>query len=372
MGRSLANILYMALKELRSLVADPVLMVLLLYSFTYAIYEVASNTRLEVVDAAIAMVDEDRSSLSLRLADAFLPPHFKPAIELAPDRIDEVLDAGDFVFVVNVPPRFERDLLAGRTPEIQVNVDATAMSMAGNGRVYIQDIVLTEIGIIWLGSGERSSPVELTVRAAFNQPESQWFMAVMQMIENINILAIILTGAALIREREHGTIEHLLAMPVRPIEIMLSKILANGAAILIGTVLSIEVIVRGLLGVPIIGSVGLFIGGMAFYLFAMTSLGILVATLARTMPQLGLLSIPIFVIMSLLSGTMTPRESMPDWLQSAMLISPSTHFVRFTQAVLYRDAGLDLVWPQLLGVIATGGLFFVLALVRFRRSLAQA
>lgn len=373
MHRFLGNIFNMAVKELRSLIADPVLMLLLLYSFTFAVYEVASNSRMEVVDAAIAIADEDHSQLSRRIIDAFLPPYFKPAVELSAAEIDNVLEAGEFVFVLNIPPGFERDMLAGRKPQIQVNVDATAMSMAGNGLVYVEDIVLREISFYLAQTVEvERPPVDLMVRAAFNPNlDSAWFMAVMQLIENINILAIILTGAALIREREHGTIEHLLAMPVRPAEIMLSKIVANGAAILLGAILSIFVIVRGVLGIPIIGSVGLFSLGLALYLFAMTALGIMVATLARTMPQLGLLSIPIFIVMSLLSGSLTPRESMPEWLQGAMMISPSTHFVRFTQAVLYRDAGLTLVWPELLGICITGGLFFVVALSRFRRSLAE-
>jgi ABC-2 type transport system permease protein len=372
MRRALGNISAMALKELRSLLADPVLMLLLVYSFTYAVYEVARNARMEVVDAAIAIVDQDRSEISRRIFDAFLPPYFKPARMLDAADVDAALDAGDFVFVVEIPSEFERDLIAGREPEMQINVDATAMSMAGNGLVYAQNIILGEVAdFLGLRLGGDQSAVRLSVRTAFNPNlDSTWFMAVMQLIENVNILAIVLTGAALIREREHGTIEHLLAMPVAPFEIMLAKIIANGGAIILGVLVSMEVVVKGFLGVPIAGSVGLFAVGLSMYLFAMTSLGILTATLARTMPQLGFLAIPIFVVMNLLSGSMTPRESMPPWLQAAMLISPSTHFVKFAQAVLFRGAGADIVWPQMVGILATGAVFFAAALARFRRALA--
>lgn len=371
MRRSFGNIAALAFKEWRSLLADPVLMLLLVYSFTFAVYEVARNARMEVIDAAVAIVDEDDSEISRQIANAFLPPYFKPAEIINAGRLDADLDAGTYVFAIEIPSGFERDLVAGRRPQIQINVDATAMSMAGNGLVYAENIIASEIaGFLGRSMDGLATNIRLQVRAAFNPNlDSTWFMAIMQMIENINILAIILTGAALIREREHGTIEHLLAMPVTPIEIMLAKIIANGGAILLGVTLSTEWVVKGALGVPIAGSFALFALGLSLYLFAMTSLGILVATISRTMPQLGLLAIPIFVVMNLLSGSMTPRESMPEWLQWTMLLAPSTHFVKFAQAVLFRGAELAAVWPQILGIVATGSLFFALALMRFRRAL---
>ncbi|NJM91272.1 MAG: ABC transporter permease, partial [Rhodospirillaceae bacterium] len=190
---------------------------------------------------------------------------------------------------------------------------------------------------------------------------SRSFIAVMQLTENITILAIILTGAAFIREREHGTIEHLLVMPVTPFEIMFAKIWANGAAVLAATALSLYAIVRGLLAIDFPGSAPLFLFGTGLYLFSATALGIFLATLARSMPQFGLLSIPVFTVMNLLSGAATPLESMPVWLQTTMQISPSTHFVKFAQSVLFRDAGLDLVWRHLLPIAGLGLALFVVA-----------
>ena len=102
------------------------------------------------------------------------------------------------------------------------------------------------------------------------------------------------------------------------------------------------------------------------------ALGILLSTIATTMPQFGLLSIPVFVVMNMLSGGRTPIESMPPLLQSAVQVLPSAHFVTFAQAVLYRDAGLGIVWPQLLGMALLGAVFFILTLRRFRATLAAA
>ena len=373
MGSTLTNIFRLGLKELRSLYADPVLLILMLYTFTVAIYEVAQNVRMEVEDAAIAIVDEDHSQLSHRLADAFLMPQFKPAVEIPAGHVDAALENGEYIFVLTIPPHFERDLLAGRKPGLQLDVDATAMSLAGNGAVYIENIALREIAVAQHLSGTESAlPFSVVVRAAFNANlSSRQFMAIMQLTENITILAIILTGAALIREREHGTIEHLLVMPVTPFEIMCAKIWANGLAILLATALSLYAVVQAVLDVEVQGSVPLFLAGSALYLFSVTALGIFLATLAGSMPQFGLLSIPVFIVMNLLSGAMTPLESMPAWLQMAMQASPSTHFVKLAQSILFRGAGIDLIWTHLAPIAGIGAVLFTVAWMRFRRAIAQ-
>lgn len=372
LGR-LHRIYRLGVKELHSVKSDPVLVFLLIWAFTFMIYQVAENAKMEVIDASVAVIDEDRSELSRRLADAFLAPYFKPAVSISADRIDEVLDTGEFIFVVDIPPRFESDLLQGKRPELQVNVDATAMSIAGNGASYISSIITDEVRR-FLNQADLGSelPVNLVVRAKFNPNlNSSWFMAVMQIVNNVTLLAMILTGAALIREREHGTIEHLLVMPVRSTDIMIAKIWANGLIIIVAAALSLVVIVEGALQVPILGSKPLFIAGAVFYLFSITSLGILLATLAGSMPQFGLLTILIYIVMNLLSGSTTPLESMPYWLQQTMQLSPSTHYVSFSQAVLYRGAGMEIVWPELLAMFAIGCAFFLLALWRFRKAIVR-
>ena len=370
--RSATVIFRLGLKEIASLLRDPVLMGLILYAFTLAIFSVAEGVRVEVRNAAIAIVDEDRSELSARLKGAFLPPEFKPPVEIGLDEMDAALDTGRVSFVLDIPPDFEADLLAGRMPSLQLNVDATAMTLAGNGTRYIQEILFSEIRD-FLGRDEvgDDAPATLAIRAQFNPNlQSEWFYSVMQLVNNVTILAIVLSGAAVIREREHGTIEHLLVMPVTPTEIMLSKVWANGLVIVAAAILSIHAVVRGALGVPIAGSTMLFALGSVVYLFSVTSLGIMLATIARSMPQFGLLSIPVFVVLNLLSGATTPLESMPETLGTIMQASPATHFVAFSQAVLYRGAGIATVWPQLVAIAGIGAVFFALALLRFRATMA--
>lgn len=369
----LVNIFRLGLKELSSLSRDVVMMALIVYTFTMAVYDVAKGVRTEVQNASVAVIDADGSEFSRRLIDAIQPPYFQHPRRIDRNAVDRAMDLGEVTFVLDLPPRLEADLLAGRRPEIAIDVDATAMTQAGVGTGYLQSIVsrTTQEFLISRGAGI-ALPATVVTRAYFNPNlESIRFNAVMQVVENITILAVILLGAAVMRERERGTIEHLMVMPVTAAEIALAKIWANGLVVLVAVLLSLVFVVGMALGVPVSGSLTLFLCATALYLFAATALGILLATVANTMPQFGLLAIPIFVVMNLLSGTTTPMEAMPEWLGIAMQASPSTHFVALAQAILYRGAGLETVWPQMAAILGLGLAFLLAALLRFRAMLAR-
>ena len=372
--RTLSTIFWLATKELRSLFRDWVLLGLVVYSFSLAIIAQAQSNAQELHNASIAIVDEDHSELSRRIARAFLPPYFKPAEMVEERDVDHLMNIGKYTFIVDIPPHFERDVLGRRSPTLQVAVDATAVVQAGIGSGYAQQIMSTEIdNFVARAVGTSLPPVNLAVRIAFNpNVATAWFTSVMGLVNSVTMLAIILAGAAVVREREHGTMDHLLVMPISPFEIAMSKILANSLVITVAVVLSLYIVVRQLLGIPIAGSVPLFMVGVVAYLFFATSIGVFLATIARTMPQLGLLYILVAVPLNLLSGGNTPLESMPPFLRTVMQASPSTYFVSFAQEILYRGAGFDVVWPQFAAVAAIGGLFLGLGLLRFRSVAAQA
>jgi ABC-2 type transport system permease protein len=367
------NILHLGVKELRSLGRDTLMIVLILFAFTVQVYLTATGLPESLHKAPIAIVDEDRSPLSSRIVNAFYPPHFLMPAIIDQYAMDPSMDVGLYTFVLDIPPDFQRDVLAGRQPAIQLNVDATRMSQAFIGNSYIQSIVNGEVAAFVQGHREVITlPAELEVRALFNPNlSSVWFGSVMELINSITMLSIILTGAALIREREHGTIEHLLVMPLTPFEIMTAKVWAMGLVVVLVATASLVSIVQGLLKVPIEGSIGLFILGMALHLFATTSMGIFLGTVARSMPQMGLLMIVVLLPLQMLSGGYTPRESMPVLVQNIMLAAPTTHFVSLAQEILYRGAGFSIVWPQFLALIAIGSIFFILALSRFRKTISS-
>jgi ABC-2 type transport system permease protein len=372
--RSISNIFWLGTKELRSFLRDFVLLGLVIYSFSLAIMAQAQSNSQEVRNASVGIVDEDHSVLSRRIAAAFLPPYFQKPQPIAERDIVPLMNAGRYTFILDIPPHFERDVLAGDEPAIQLDVDATAMVQAGLGSGYAQQIITTEIdNFLSRAEGGPLSPVNLVVRLAFNpNAETGWFTSVMGIINSITMLAIVLAGAAVIREREHGTMDHLLVMPLTPFEIAMSKIWANGLVIIVAVALSLYFVVQRVLGIPIAGSIPLFLVGAAVYLFFATAVGIFLGTLARSMPQLGLLFLLVYLPLAMLSGANTPLESMPPWLATAMQASPTVHFVSIAQAILYRGAGFAVVWREFLIVALIGGLFLVLALLRFRRVASTA
>ncbi|MGO9604319.1 MAG: ABC transporter permease [Candidatus Binataceae bacterium] len=371
--QQIRHVIQLGGKELLSLFRDPVLIFLIIYSFTFSVYTPSKSAVMDVINASVAVVDEDHSPASRQIREALLPPLFLPPAEIPFSEINDVLDEGKYTFVIDIPPKFQHDLTKGITPTVEIITDATAMSQAGRGPSYIQKIISREVEPYWSGKDKASNRelVRLVTRARFNPNMQQgWFVAINQIINNISVLAIFLTGAAVLREREHGTIEHLLVMPLRPSELMFSKIWANGLVVVVAAMASLFLVVKGAIGVPVAGSIWLFVGGLVVYLFSVTALGIMLATMVRSMPQFGLLAFPVFIVMSLLSGGQTPLESMPILLQRIMQFVPSTHFVSFSQAVLFRNASPGMVWPAVAKMFLIGSAYVVFTLSRFRKMLA--
>lgn len=370
--RTIQNILWLGFKELRSLLSDAVLVGFVVFAFTWTVYSQATGTSNEVNNASIAFADEDGSTLSGELTSAFFPPRFQNPVPIRTGEIEDAMDRGRFMFVVTIPPRFEHDLRAGRHPDIQLSIDATAMQQAGIGAGYIKNIIDQRISsFLQRADIPPSGAAHLVVRKLFNpNGVSAWFTSVVAIINQLTLLTIVLTGAAVIREREHGTLEHLLVMPLTAFEIAMAKVWANGLVILIATAMSLYLIVQTALDVPFAGSHALWFGGVVLYLFFATALGIFLGTISRSMAQFALLIILVVVVLQLLSGGSTPVESQPGWLQAITYFLPTRHFVSFSQVIIYRGGGLAAVWRHFAVVAAIGVAFFVYSLSLFRRSIA--
>ncbi|WP_166423323.1 ABC transporter permease [Paraglaciecola sp. 20A4] len=370
--RSWVNIYWLGRKELRSVLGDFILVLLIAYSFSVAIYAEATATSESVNNASVAIVDEDHSALSRAIANALFPPYFKVPEVISAREVDEAMDHDRFMFVIGIPPNFERDVRNGDQPSIQISIDATAVIQASLGNAYIQNIVTDEVNHYINRSDEETVyPVVLVQRRAFNpNGTGMWFGAFNSLLNQISMLTIILTGAALLREREHGTIEHLLVMPLTSFQIVMSKVWANGLIILVSFVLSTFFMVEGILDVPIAGSRMLLFGGTALYLLAAAAIGIFLGTVARSMAQFALLLLMVIVPIMLLSGGLTPIESQPEIIQPITWLLPSRHYMAFAQAVVFRGANISIVWPQMLTILGLGTVFFGASLMLFRRSIS--
>jgi len=208
MGPSLSNIFRLGVKELHSVRRDAVMMGLIVYTFTFAVYVPSRHAQTELRDGSVAIVDADRSQLSARIGDALMAPHMQPAVPIDARRADAVLDSGEFTFVIEIPPGFQADAAAGRRPTAQVIIDATAITQAAQGAAYIRRVFEREAqSVVGRDAAQAAEPIAVVSRAKFNPNlQTQWFMGVMQFINVITILSIVLTGAALMRERGYGRI----------------------------------------------------------------------------------------------------------------------------------------------------------------------
>jgi len=371
---TISNIFWLGTKEVRSVLRDFVMIGLIIWSFGPGLILRATGQPEAVNNASVAFLDEDRSTLSRSLQDALTQPFFRTPELIDANELDQVIDESTYTFVVVIPPRFEEDIRDGLRPELQLNVDATAVMQAANGAAYMQEMLQRKLAEFT----QRSDPAEFTTvelisRRAFNANGVQaWFESVVALLDQISILTIVLVGAALLREREHGTIEHLLVMPLGAFEIATAKVLANGLVILTAFVISLIGIVEWTLGVPIAGSRLLLIFGAFIYLFSAAAIGIFLAIITRTMAQFALLMLLLIMPMIMLSGGVTPIESQPQWLQPVTQFLPSRHFMAFSQAIVFRGAGISTLWPQLLAMTGLGAVFFGASLIMFRRSISSA
>jgi ABC-2 type transport system permease protein len=370
--RTWTNIFWLGTKELRSLFSDLLMVVFIVWSFSFAITSRANGVGEAVNNASISIVDEDHSALSRHLGDALYPPYFKSPVLIGAPDVDWSMDQSRTMFVITIPPRFEADVRQGRNPAIQLDIDATAVMQAGLGAGYIENILAGEVSRFGNRSDAPSSPaVSIVTRLAFNPNGTQsWFFAIVALLDQLSMLTIVLTGAALLREREHGTIEHLMVMPLTAFQIAMAKVWANGLVILVAFTLSMIFVVEGALDVPIAGSRLLLFTGTTIYLFAAAAIGIFLGTIARTMAQFALLMMMTIMSMMMLSGGMSPIESQPEVIQPLTWLLPSRHYMSFAQAVIFRGAGFDIVWPQFLTVAGLGTVFFAASLLLFRRSIA--
>ncbi|WP_168879841.1 ABC transporter permease [Rhizobium sp. P28RR-XV] len=370
--RSLLIIFWLGTKELRALAKDPTMIIFMIWAFGVGIYVQATGAGETVNNASIAVVDEDRSQLSRSIADLFYPPYFQAAKAISVADIDQTMDQGQYMLVVVIPPGFERDVRKGRETAIQVIADATASQQATLGAAYIQSMITSEINRYTQIVGQTEGlPSTIVIRRAFNSNGTQsWFRAIASLADQLSMLIIILTGAALLREREHGTIEHLLVMPLTAFEIALAKVWANGLVIVVAFLCSLVFVVEGALHVPVAGSIGLLLLGTTIYVLAAAAIGIFLGTIARTMAQFALLMMMTVMPMMMLSGGMSPVESQPQWVQYITWLLPSRHYVNFMQAIVYRGAGFEIVWTEFATVLIMGVTFLTASLILFRRSIA--
>ncbi|MGL5117144.1 MAG: ABC transporter permease [Beijerinckiaceae bacterium] len=373
MLRRMSDTFVLMRKEWRVLLGEPVMIGLLFYAFVFAVM-MASGAGGSVRNVRVAIVDHDHSALSERLGFTLRRPFFLQPLAMSELEAENAMTHGRITFALQIPPHFTADLLAGRNPRLELLVDATAMSQAFNGAGYITSFVNDEISAYLTDRLPPSTAVpQANLRTRFNQNlESRGFMGVMELSQMITMIGVVLTGAAVLRERERGTMEHLLVLPIRASSILLSKILATVVVMILCVTASVMIVIKLVLGIAIAGSPLLYLAGAALYMFSVTSIGVFLALAVRSTQEFGLVCMLVIMPMMILSGVMTPVESAPWFIRSVMSVLPTPHFVQFSADVAFRAAGLELVWPALVTMGAIGVGFIAGALGVFRLSVSRS
>ncbi len=362
----------MVVKEIRQLLRDVPLLLFLIYAFTIEIYLAGSGGALELNRAKVIVHDADRTDASRDLIYRFMPPYFEMAGEVRDIRTGlAMLDRGDALVLLDVPERFEETLIRGeRAASVQMQIDTSNTTLG-----YLAASYGAQIGAIFVRERTESffqdeglPVIRNEQRVWFNQDlKDSWYKVISELLTMMTAVSVLLPGAAMVREKERGTIEQLLVSPISPFQVLISKVLAMDIVILIATAVSLFVIMQPLFGLPARGSLVLFFSLVALYVFTTAGLGLVVATVARNSAQVGMLTILFVTPMIMLSGTWTPPEAMPRVLQFLIRLSPLNHFIEISYGILLRGAGVALLWDSILAMFIMGNLLLLVGVWRFRR-----
>ncbi len=366
----------MGVKEFLQLGRDVVLMVFVVYLFTVDIYMQGGGISLELRNAITVVYDADRSEASRELIDRFRKPYFQLGrVLINATEGERLLDRGKAMVMLEIPPRFQESVLAGEPTEVLAQVDTSNSVLGLSAASYAERIVgrysleRATDRLRSMGGGRATWPrIDDDTRVWYNPTmRSSWFLSVSELLQVVTMLSIILPAAAMVREKERGTVEQLLVSPLSPFQIMFPKILSMTLVILTGTLVSLFVIMEPFFAVPMKGSLALFLLVTALYTFTTAGIGLFVSTIARNLAQVGMLSMLIVAPMIFLSGAFTPPEAMPGWLRAMVVLSPLNYYIKASFGILLKGAGLKILWDSIAAMALLGGIIFGFGIWRFRR-----
>lgn len=367
-------------KELLQLTRDRVLLAFVVYIFTLHLIVTTNGLSWQLQHVPMLVADRDQSAASREFTAGFRQPYFKLVPELDPGRALAALDSGEARVYVEIPNGFEKGIRRGTSPaNVQVLVDGSHVTLATLAASYAtrraeefgREDASARVGR--LGAGGRPPEIETRNRVAYNFTlDDRWSGSLAMLLTMLTVAGVVLPAAALVREKERGTIEQLLVAPVTPLEIMLSKTVAMVFVSVMGTMLGVYAVMQPLYSVPLRGSAPLFFTLAALFAFANAGIGLFLATLARNSGQVGLLSILTVLPLIELSGTFTPVEAMPRALAAVMNLSPLTHYVRIAFGIALRGDSASMLATPIAWLIAVAALWFLLGLWRFRRQFSAS
>ena len=359
-------------KELRQLWRDRPLAAFIVYIFTLDIIIAAGAGSRDLRDVRVVVHDGDRTAASRELIHLLRPPYFKQLgnAASASEGLSR-LNSGDAMIVLDIPAGFERTLKRGNEPaDVQVLIDTTRAIRGYLAAGYVAQIterLSASLAGARVGTSIGAGRIVNEPRVWYNPDlNPAWFLTISELLTMITVACIVLPGAALVREKERGTIEQLLVSPLVPFQVMFAKVLAMMLVTVAGTAFALLAVMYPVFGVPVRGSLTLFLVLTALYAFTNAGLGLMAATFARNSGQLGMIVLLLITPIIMLSGTWVTLESMPEALRDATMLSPLRHFIDIAYGILLRGSGWETLWPSVAAMSVLGLALFGTGLWRFR------
>lgn len=369
----------MLIKEFRQIFREPRMRTLIMLSPILQMMLFGYAVSTDVKETPTAIVDLDHTPASRALAARFTSSgHFRLVGMVGEEsQVAGLLDRGDAVVVLRMNRGFQGDMAAGRTAVVQLLLDGSDSSTAGVVLSYASTIVrgfsqdrLVERLRRETGARVDQLPLRLESRAWFNENrESRNFYVPGVIAMIVSLITLMLTGMAVVREREIGTMEQLMVSPIRPVEFILGKTLPF-AVISFFDVMLITAVAVFWFHVPIRGSFLLLLLCTCLYLLASLSAGLLISTISQTMQQAMMSMLLFYFPVMLLSGMVFPISNMPVVIQWLTLANPLRHFLVIIRGIFLKGVGVNILWPQMLALLILGSIMMLLAARRFRKTLA--
>lgn len=373
--RWLTQVSALMAKEWKQLYRDRALLSFVIFIFTLDILLASGAPALDLKETPIGIIDRDHSTLSRELVYRLPGQQFRVVPLADQDRlVSRALERGELRGVLTIPHGFEKDLLRAQSPALQLVVDASDANLGFLLSSYTERILLTlsaelvgaQTASQGLGAGMPA--IDVQPRTRFNPSLTEaWYATLSELLTMITVACILLPAAALVREKERGTVEQLLVSPLSPLQIVLAKAFAMTSVVLLGSLVAVGLVMHQLVGVPFVGSAGLFFTMVTLYALTSSGLGVLASTFARNSGQVGLIVVLLVMPIIMLSGTWSLREGMPLWLQHMVAFSPMTYFVDISYGVLLKGSELKVLWPMALKMSLLGLAFWALGVYRFQR-----
>lgn len=329
----------------------------------------AINTNVRQIKTVI--YDQAKTQESRRLLDRFVnSDDFKIVYDAASDdELNREIVAGRARVGIKIPPDYSRRLLAGETASILVLVDGSDSSVAGEASNVANAIALQESldRVLSFANVRAQLPVEARRKVLFN-PDSRSpnFLLPGMIVILLQMMTVMLTALAIVREREKGTLEQLFMTPVHPLGLMIGKIVPY-ALLSFGELCVVLTLMRVLFGVPIHGNVFLLLALAAPFILAMLGFGLLISTRAQSQQEAIQMAFGTMMPSIFLSGYIFPLDNMPLFFQWVSRLIPATYLIEISRGVILRGAGFFDLWKQGLALAAMSVLLIVISARRFRK-----